>query len=135
MRAHGVTLPARPAASRLSPALALWLALALLLAQFQGQLHRVVHGPGVLHGHVAGAGVHSPDHATPGVHWLAPFEDHEGESDCRLYDQGGHPALVAALPALVLPAFLTPPHRGVFAAPAPAWRCALIQARGPPPAR
>ena len=113
------------------------LACALLLAGTQGLVHQVVHAP--LHD-AASAHDHADQHATHGhtgdgaVSWLARlFAAHDdGDTVCRLFDQSGHSAVLPSVALPGLPLLASPMHIACLAAPAPALRAALAQARGPP---
>jgi hypothetical protein len=107
------------------------LLLALVLAPFLGQVHRVLHT-----GAPATALAHAADgsHAHGGLASL--FGDHVDGNDCRLYDQLGHADLACGVPAPALPLPVVP----AFVL---AWRegealarfAALFDARGPPALR
>ena len=104
------------------------LALALVLAQALGFMHRVVHGP---QAHLSSSASVS---ATPHG-WVADlFASHEDDSSCRLLDALGHDAAPVAqlvvLP-LALPSFVVATLQGECLA---RWR-ALFDARGPPAIR
>ena len=114
------------------------LACTLLLAQTLGLMHGVVHVP---QAHVHSSG-HHHDHehnhadaadADHGAGWLESlFSLHDGDSDCRLFDQASHgstvPALVAVVLPMVLSSFVFDISRGETLA---RW-AALFDARGPP---
>lgn len=126
-------------------ALAWLLAAALLLAQLLGLMHGVVHGPQAhLHAHVhAHQDSHHPEHAAP-AHaeerdeggWLASlFSSHDGDSDCRLFDQASHGQAAPTLPMLSLPLVLSSLAFDISRGEALARWAALFDARGPPPTR
>ena len=124
----------RASARFLAGVMAWVLACTLLLAQTLGLMHGVVHVPSA---HVHSSG-HEHDHADAadadhGTGWLASlFSLHDGDSDCRLFDQASHgstvPALVAVVFPMVLSSFVFDISRGETLA---RW-AALFDARGPP---
>lgn len=148
-----MTLHPRPKAGPRLAAATLLLAVLLVLAQARGLMHQVLHGhvsgwspvsgdqladrdSGTDHDHDHGHDHdHDHDHGDASVGWLDVFAGHAAEADCRLVDQGGLSALPTLPLTLALPAFLPPLLAGIYQAPAPPWRCALIQARGPPSLR
>ena len=111
----------------------------LLLAQTLGLMHGVVHG--VMHGPQAqghSRGHHAHDHpdaaqAEHGAGWLASlFSSHEGDSDCRLFDQASHGS---AAPCIASPSLPVAPSASVLdlsRSEALARWAALFDARGPP---
>jgi len=118
------------------------LAAALLLAQLLGLMHGVVHGPQAhLHTHShTHQDSHQPEHAAP-AHveepgeggWLASlFSSHDGDSDCRLFDQASHGQAAPALPMLSLPLVLSNAVFDISRGEALARWAALFDARGPP---
>jgi hypothetical protein len=116
-------------AARPSRLIALALVCMLLLAQALGLMH------GVAHGHSRGhslAQVFDPA-AGNGAPWLAPlFSSHDGDPDCRLFDQASHgsaaPAIVSLRLSVVLPSLVFDISRCEALA---RW-AALFDARGPP---
>jgi hypothetical protein len=125
-----------------------WLLVAgLLLAQLLGLMHGVVHSPQ--------APVHSQSHAHHDGHqhqqehsalahaeeqvdggWLASlFSSHDGDSDCRLFDQASHAQVVPAFPMLSLPLILSSVAFDISRGEALARWAALFDARGPPSTR
>lgn len=104
---------------------------ALLLAQWLGLVHGIVHADHAGHmGHVGPGGHVDPseghDHGGPRAHQIEPGEpasvadaerlsplpsfsvqaligDHDDEGQCRLYDQLGHADLIVAWPVLLAP--------------------------------
>jgi len=106
------------------------LAMALLLAQMLGVVHRVEHGTGTP---PASAGVHvhgHDEHADHGMHGL--FGSHSDAGECRLFDH----ASTADLVGFGLPSVYAPPAADAWLATgrcAPQ-RCAArcYQARAPP---
>ncbi|MGH8035041.1 MAG: hypothetical protein ACREO9_07445 [Lysobacterales bacterium] len=121
--------------------LAWLLACTLLLAQTLGLMHGVVHGSevhGLDRGHQHPHGhdhVHDSD-ADPGTGWLASvFSSHDGEPDCRLFDQGSHGSAAPAMAALCLPMVLSSFVFDVSRSEALARWAALFDARGPPLSR
>ena len=118
------------------------LAAALLLAQLLGLMHGVVHGPQAhlhSHPHVHHDG-HHPEHSAL-AHaeeegdggWLASlFSSHDGDSDCRLFDQASHGQAAPAFPMLNLPLVLSSVAFDISRGEALARWAALFDARGPP---
>lgn len=130
-------------------ALAWLLAASLLLAQLLGLMHGVVHGPQAhLHSHShlhSHQDSHHPEHAAL-AHaeepaegeggWLASlFASHDGDSDCRLFDQASHGQAAPALPMLSLPLVLSSLAFDISRGEALARWAALFDARGPPSTR
>ena len=126
--------------ARSQPWVMAWvLACTLLLAQTLGLMHGVVHGPQA-HIHSSGHEHHDHDHDHPdaaeadhGTGWLASlFSSHDGDSDCRLFDQASHgnaaPAMLALGLPMVLSSFVVDISRGEALV---RW-AALFDARGPP---
>lgn len=121
------------------------LAASLLLAQLLGLMHGVVHGPQAhlhSHSHVHHDG-HHPEHAAL-AHaeeegdggWLAAlFSSHDGDSDCRLFDQASHGQAAPTLPMLSLPLVLSTVAFDISRGEALARWAALFDARGPPSIR
>lgn len=119
--------------------LAWLLACTLLLAQTLGLMHGVVHGN---QAHVRSSGhehhVHDHDHpdaaeADHGDGWLESFfPSHDGEPDCRLFDQASHGSAAPAMAALCLPMVLSSFVFDVSRSEALARWAALFDARGPP---
>lgn len=134
-----LNVPARPLA---------WLVVfALLLAQTLGLIHGVVHGGG--HGGVHALQVphmqlhdggqepqHLHDHASNADHdadlLASLFSSHDGDSDCRLFDQASHGHAAPALAPLVLPMMLSSLLVAISQGEAIARWAALFEARGPP---
>ncbi|WP_411878128.1 hypothetical protein [Polaromonas sp. YR568] len=126
----------------------LWLlAASLLLAQLLGLMHGVVHGPQAhMHSHShAHHGGHHQEHAAL-AHageagegegsWLAAlFSSHDGDSDCRLFDQASHGQAAPTLPMLSLPLVLCTVAFDISRGEALARWAALFDARGPPSTR
>lgn len=112
----------------------LWLlALALLLAQALGQVHRTLHGPVLQARTVQALATGGTEPAALGRH--ADAFGHLGDADCRLYDQLLHADLLpdVASPRLPLAASMAVLHR----LSVELLRCAdaPYDARGPPPRR
>lgn len=109
------------------------LAMALVLAQTLGLMHRITHAGAA---GVAGAVPQQAQHAQPTEgNWVASlFAGHAGDNDCRLYDplnhEGAPTVAVLALP-LALSSFFLACVEGDFVA---RW-AALFDARGPPSPR
>lgn len=123
------------------------LAAALLLAQLLGLMHGVVHGPQAhIHAHShAHHGSHHQEHAAL-AHaeeagegeggWLASlFSSHDGDSDCRLFDQASHGQAAPTFPMLSLPLALCTVAFDISRGEALARWAALFDARGPPSTR
>ncbi len=126
------------------------LAAALLLAQVLGLMHGVVHGPQAhLHSHVhhdlafahASHDHDDRDHSAiaqdeRGGGWLESlFSSHEGDSDCRLFDQASHGQAAPTFPMLSLPPVLSSVAFDISRGEALARWAALFDARGPPSSR
>ncbi|EJL86272.1 hypothetical protein PMI15_01486 [Polaromonas sp. CF318] len=118
------------------------LAAALLLAQLLGLMHGVVHGPQA-HPHSHAHAHHDGDHHEHSVlapaeeqnegGWLASlFASHDGDSDCRLFDQASHGQAAPAFPMLSLPLVLSSLAFDISRGEALARWAALFDARGPP---
>ena len=130
-----------PLARRAWAGMLLALVGALLLAQMQGQMHRVVH---IEHQHTIQARGHvGPVHADAAAdakadeesqaHWvLRLFASHYDDATCRLFDQSGQSASLPSVPLLVLPVLASLRHAACFEAARPAEAVALTLARGPP---
>ena len=121
---------------------------ALLLAQLLGLMHVVVHGPqahihshshshahhdGYQHRHQQehSALAHAEEEEEGG--WLASlFSSHDGDSDCRLFDQASHGQAAPAFPMLTLPLVLSSVAFDISRGEALARWAALFDARGPP---
>lgn len=124
---------------------AVWLVLALCFSGTLGQLHRVVHAPGLTAwqatAQAGGASwAHDPARAhAPGdaAHshsrgWLDSLFGVHTEAECRLYDQlSGDPAL-PGVPLVVLPLQLPMAQLRTRAGDFIARWVALFDARGPP---
>lgn len=121
------------------------LAASLLLAQLLGLMHGVVHGPQAhLHSrphvhHDASFVQVSHDHGHPADAeaedggWLATlFSSHDGDPDCRLFDQASHDQVAPTLPMLSLPLVLSSLAFDISRGEALARWAALFDARGPP---
>jgi len=119
------------------------LAASLLFAQLLGLMHGVVHGPQAhihSHSYVHQDG-HHQEHAAlahveeegEGGGWLASlFSSHDGDSDCRLFDQASHGQAAPTLPMLSLPLVLSSLAFDISRGEALARWAALFDARGPP---
>jgi hypothetical protein len=120
------------------------LAASLLLAQLLGLMHSVVHGPQA-HIHSHSHTHHDGHHQEPSAlahpeeddgGWLASlFSSHDGDSDCRLFDQASHGQAVPTLPMLSLPLVLSSVAFDISRGEALARWAALFDARGPPSTR
>lgn len=140
-----------PASSKRRAFAGIWLlAGALLLAQLLGLMHGVAHGPQAhLHAHVHHelASAHAShdhddhDHSAiaqdeHGSGWLESlFSSHEGDSDCRLFDQASHGQAAPTFPVLSLPMVLSSVAFDISRGEALARWAALFDARGPPSPR
>ena len=135
-----------PASSKRRAFAAVWLlAGALLLAQLLGLMHGVVHGPQAhLHDKAAVAHLsdvhHHHDHSATAQDdhdgWLASlFSSHDGDIDCRLFDQASQGHAAPVLPMLSLPLVLCTVAFDISRGEALARWAALFDARGPPSPR
>jgi hypothetical protein len=121
------------------------LAAALVLAQLLGLMHGVVHGPQAhIHSHSqVNHGGHHQEHSALAraeeerdAGWLASlFSSHDGDSDCRLFDQASHGQAAPVLPMLSLPLVLSTVAFDISRGEALARWAALFDARGPPSTR
>jgi hypothetical protein len=121
------------------------LAASLLLAQLLGLMHGVVHGPQAhihSHSHMHRDGHHQEHSALAHAEeegeggWLAAlFSSHDGDSDCRLFDQASHGQAAPTLPMLSLPLVLSTVAFDISRGEALARWAALFDARGPPSTR
>lgn len=107
---------------------------ALLLAQTLGFMHGVVHGPQVVAARNASLQMQSETLVSKPAHdWVAAlFYSHQGDNDCRLYDQASHGSaalnVAAAAPPMLMPSLTV----AFFNSRALARWAALFDARGPP---
>lgn len=128
------------------------LACTLLVAQTLGLMHGVVHGLQSASGprvstslqavtridpaqQVAQAAqrVQAGASAISAASWVnALFSSHNGENDCRLYDQASHGSIVPQVAVLALPVVLPPLAVAIFQGEALARWAAFFDARGPP---
>lgn len=107
------------------------LVFALLLAQTLGLMHGVVHGLG--HGPQQGAlHLEASDKPHTGDWLTSLFSSHDGDHDCRLYDQASHGSAAPAIAPVHLPAVLPSVAVAIFQGEAIARWAALFDARGPP---
>lgn len=126
------SMPSRTAAQRLA---LLVLLAAFVLAQALGWIHRGLHGESGASWRGAGT-VHEqsePSGADTAI-FEALFGSHADASDCRLFDAVAQPAMTSAklaLPPLAPPSAILPASHAGFVVR----RCALFDARGPPPSR
>lgn len=121
------------------------LALVLLLNQTLGLLHGIVHVPSITTGSAAhtaqvlngAAAVAQFDHDADGflTRLFSGHSRHDGDPECRLYDQSSHLEAVPGVPVLALPLVLQPFVFSVLPGLAVARWHALFQARGPPSVR
>ena len=124
-----MTLPRNATAG----ALTCWLvSCALLLAQTLGLLHGVVHpsqAPFHLHQDIH---LHGGEQV-PGSDWISGlFFTHDGDQDCRLFDQASHGSAAPPVAMLSLPAVLVAAVFDISRSEARARWAALFDARGPP---
>ena len=114
------------------------LACALLWAQALGLAHRIVHGPQL--GGLAAVS-QTATAASEGVarleqgFWAQLLAGHQGESDCRVFEQLSHADALPALPLLALPVLAPLPPLVVAVAGLRPGPSLPFQARGPPPTR
>ncbi|MBC7610202.1 MAG: hypothetical protein H7228_11630 [Polaromonas sp.] len=107
------------------------LVFALVLAQMLGLMHGVVHDVG--HDPQQGALHQEVNENLHKGNWLASlFSFHDGDHDCRLYDQASHGSAAPAVAPVNLPAALPPAVVAIFQSEALARWAALFDARGPP---
>jgi hypothetical protein len=119
-----------PTASR--RALVALLAVALVLAQALGLLHRFAHGGGETARETASSSAASQDVGTPSLLQIA-FGGHDPNApQCELYDHVAHADILCGVPSADVPAAAphAPPVRATRGQPA-AFRTAFL-ARGPP---
>ncbi len=125
---------------RRSAYIACVLTLALWFASTLGLVHSVVHAPGLAHTQAtAMSKITSTAKAAPTSllgSVAALFTDHhDGDAQCRIYDQLSHGTAPIAVPLIVLPLFLPTATFDFFQGEALARWVALFQARGPPSPR
>lgn len=121
------------------------LALVLLFNQTLGLLHGIAHRPSIVAGtatHVAplpnAAAVMAESDHDAGDFLARLFSahiSHDGDPECRLYDQSSHFDVMPGVPVLALPLVLQPFVFSVLPGLAVARCHALFQARGPPSVR
>ncbi|RYH69245.1 MAG: hypothetical protein EON54_02625 [Alcaligenaceae bacterium] len=116
------------------------LTLALWFASTLGLVHGVVHTPGLAQGpsqvSTPATSVAGHTHKSLLGSVAALFTDHhEGDAQCRLYDQLSHGPAAVSVPLIVLPLVLPTATFDFFAGEALARWVALFQARGPPSPR
>ena len=132
-----MTVLLRPPVRSLAWLLTAYLAGALLLAQTLGFIHGVVHAKPhdvvherhlPLHHHADHAG-----HAHPADTWFESlFSSHDGNADCRLFDQASQGDAAPALAQFGLPSLPPSAAVAIFQGEALARWAALFDARGPP---
>ncbi|RYF73675.1 MAG: hypothetical protein EOO22_08495 [Comamonadaceae bacterium] len=129
------TLRLRP--PRSTAFIACVLTLALWFASTLGLVHGVVHTPGLVQGHSHAQPVAKPHvHPTLFASVASLFTDHhDGDAQCRIYDQLSHGPAAVAVPLIVLPLVLPTATFDFFQGEALARWVALFQARGPPSSR
>ena len=119
---------------RSTAAIACVLTLALWFASTLGLVHGVVHTPGLAQGPAQVSTAHADKSLLASV--AALFTDHhEGDAQCRLYDQLSHGPAAVSVPLMVLPLVLPAATFDFFQGEALARWVALFQARGPPSPR
>ena len=113
------------------------LTLALWFASTLGLVHGVVHTPGLAQAHShAQPPVAAHTHQSLFGSVTALFTDHhQGDAQCRIYDQLSHGPAAVAVPLIVLPLVLPTATFDFFQGEALARWVALFQARGPPSSR
>lgn len=106
----------------------------VLLAQALGLMHGVVHGlKAPAAGHPAAGLPAATATVRPAAHWLGDiFASHQGDNDCRIYDQASHGNAAPPVAALALPVVLPSLAVTIFQGEALARWAALFDARGPP---
>lgn len=118
----------------LSPVLVL--ACALLWAQALGLAHRIVHGPQLTSLHAVSQPAGAYASGAGGVvadGFLAQlFAGHQGDSDCRVFEQLSHADALHGVPLLALPALAPLPPVAVAAGGLFIRLVLPFQARGPP---
>ena len=138
-----MTVPLRPPVRSLARLLMGYLAVTLLLVQTLGFMHGVVHAKPhdavherllPLHQHADHAD--HPGHADHAHHtctWFeALFSSHDGNADCRLFDQASQGDAAPALVQFSLPSLPPSVVVAIFQREALARWAALFDARGPP---
>ncbi len=123
---------------RSTAAIACVLTLALWFASTLGLVHGVVHTPGLSQATAQGPTQVTATHTHKSLlgSVAALFTDHhEGDAQCRLYDQLSHGPAAVSVPMIVLPLVLPTATFDFFAGEALARWVALFQARGPPSPR
>lgn len=116
------------------------LACALLWAQALGLAHGIVHGPqlGSLDAVSSSATAPAVSEGGPRVEqgfWAQLLAGHQGESDCRVFEQLNHTDALPAVPLLALPALAPLPPLAAVAGGCFVRQVLPFQARGPPPTR
>lgn len=114
------------------------LTLALWFASTLGLVHGVVHTPGLAHKSAPTSAVPVVKHTHKSFFGsvTALFTDHhEGDAQCRLYDQLSHGPAAVSVPSIALPLVLPTATFDYFQGEALARWVALFQARGPPSPR
>ncbi|MFT4265819.1 MAG: hypothetical protein QM586_01140 [Xenophilus sp.] len=112
------------------------LALTLVLASSLGQIHRVLHDHPA-HAAAAGQAAGTPAQADKEVHGLLALfaGHHDGDLQCRLYDQAAHGSALPSVAAVLLPVVLPTAVFDFMQGEALARWVLLFDARGPPAAR
>lgn len=121
------------------------LALVLLFNQTLGLLHGIAHRPSIAAGTAtqvapvpnAAAAIAEIDHDAGEflARLFSAHINHDGDPECRLYDQSSHFDAMPGVPVLALPLVLQPFVFSVLPGLAVARWHALFQARGPPSVR
>jgi hypothetical protein len=129
-----MTVPMCPSARFMVWLLTACLACALLLAQTLGLMHGVVHSTPHEAMHERQLQLH--DHAGHAHHadtWFESlFSSHDGNADCRLFDQASQGDAAPALAQFSLPSLPPSVAVAIFQGEALARWAALFDARGPP---
>ena len=114
--------------------LAVPLVCALLLAQTLGFMHGLVHGQQISAARMVSVRMQITPPAETAAHpWVAAlFYSHQGDNDCRLYDQASHGSAALGVSAVALPMFMPSLAVAFFNSEALARWAALFDARGPP---
>jgi hypothetical protein len=125
---------ARPSGRPAAWLLAMLLVCALLLAQTLGFMHGVVHGPQLAAARKAAVQLQAAPLADKPAHdWVAAlFYSHQGDNDCRLYDQASHGSAAVEVAGAALPMLVPTLAVAFFNSEALARWAALFDARGPP---
>ena len=113
----------------ISALLAWCMVCALLLSQTLGFVHGITHAGSYKPSHTATA---KPAGQSKHSVVNALFSSHNGEADCRLFDQASHGSAVTSPVVVMLPVVLPSLAVAIFQGEALARWAALFDARGPP---